>query len=252
MNNNNYNNNNSQFNNNNINSSNNITNNQPVPPQNFTYVPQQSNVMPSASSNQTIQQSQIQNNNFVQQTSYYSSNDDKYYTDKTRGFIAFILLVVSVILIFYFKNLWGYLLALITFIFTLFNRKYRDSLLKLTKWLSLLLLIFCGFTVFTAYRYAKNMKKLNEEYRIKDAQNCETKFVEEAKIYVNDLAQTPTKITTFNKWDFTLDRGCNYDWYVVYNPYNQTYKAYVSNKYYTTEGFEEDKAIQITKRSLNE
>lgn len=281
MNDNNFNNNNNQqFNNNNIQSSNNMTNNQPVQNQNYTYVPQQNNTI--VNNNQGIQQPQIQSTNFVQQNSpqinntnmginkanpssqpiipnfsdleqqntnqqqaysYSTNKEDKYYTDKVRGIIAFILLIISAVLIFYYKSLWGYLLTLITFIFTLFNRKYKDSLLKLTKYLSLFLLLYCAITLYTAYRHAKNIQKLNEQIRIEEGKNCEDKFVEEIKLYVNNLKDAPTSITIFNENDYIMDiRNCfSYDWYIIYNPYNQTYKAYVSNKYYTTEGFDETK-----------
>jgi len=169
-----------------------------------------------------------------------NNNDFNNNKNKTTGIIALILLIASIIIIFCLKNPIGYLITLITFIFTLVNRKCKHPLIEVAKWLSLILLIFCGISIFTALRHIRNVSQVIEEERMQQGYTCETRIAEMTKEYVNDLDNKPTSITIFNDNDFFVDIGrcMGFDWYVVYNPQNQTYKTYVSNKYYTTKGFD--------------
>ena len=215
---------------------------QPVP------APNQNSTIASTSINQNEQylQPQLQGTfseknqeNIVQDHNDKNNDEDKYYTDNKRGRIAFLIFIIGVITMFGFKSIFGYGIVLIALIFSIVNRKYKHSLIKLTMILSTLLLIFLCIIIFAVLKNQKELRESLDESRQVEGQQCEAMYIEEARSYVQNLDVKPSERTIFKEENFSLDRKClQYQWYVIYDPNTETYDAYLSGEYYTTDGFD--------------
>ncbi len=161
--------------------------------------------------------------------------------------LAFILMIISLICIVFFKSFIGTIFAIITLIITLTNLKSKKALNTIALVGSIVIILFSVIAFITSYKVVNNIKsntqtqvmKTSEDYLEISVKNYTDEYIEDGT-FVN--GENIVNKQLLDKYNIGVSIDCDY--YVVANvdldnESNNTYKAYLKCDNYTTDGYDD-------------